>query len=145
MYTRYYHYMDSMVGFMVGFKGEGKMKKLIKIGYGQKPIMLQAVVGSYIRRDDTGGEGMYDLGGDGLLCPCDNWDKAEFRWPNPNHGGALNVEITGRTIQMIEESPWVRVKLTWVKEDGPDTSSGGWMRWTSKEEVYDNNGKIVKG
>ena len=91
----------------------------------------EAVVGSYIRRDGV------QFGAH--LLPCDDWDKAEFRWPNPipewqqSHAIAVNVEVTGRTIRYYSGEAWVRVKLTWVGDGEPDTTTGGFMLLTEKE------------
>ena len=110
------------------------MKKTVRASYGSL-VTLQTVVGAYIRKDD---------GGDGRLLPCDDWDKAEFRWPNPipewreKHATAVNVEITGTTVRRKWYGGWVRVKMTWVKEDEPDTSSGGWMLWEKETQVWDH-------
>lgn len=40
---------------------------------------------------------------------------------------AVNVEVTGRTVQRRKGDLWVRVKVTFVKEDEPNTSTGGWV------------------
>jgi hypothetical protein len=91
----------------------------------------EAVVGSYIRRDGV------QFGAN--LLPCDDWDRASFRWPNPipewreSHAIACNVEITGRTIQRYNGALWVRVKITWVGDREPDTTTGGYMLLTEKE------------
>ena len=106
--------------------------------FGGWSVKLAPVVGSFIVKD-----GKEPIGEE--LLPCDDWDKAEFRWPNPipewreNHATAVNVEITGRTLQRIpwhEGSDWIRVKLTWLTDDGePNKTSGGWLWVTGKEEI----------
>ena len=69
-------------------------------------------VGSYIKKDGK------DFGE--RLLPCDDWDKADFRWPNPipewrtKHAIACNVEVTGRVYRWIDGKAWMRVKFTWV-------------------------------
>ena len=117
------------------------MKEIFFKGFGGWSVKLAPVVGSFIVKE---GEPVGEIMGEELL-PCDDWDKAEFRWPNPipewreKHAIAVNVEITGRTFQRIPwhvGDDWIRVKLTWLKDGGePDTSSGGWLWVTKKEEV----------
>ena len=66
---------------------------------------------------------------DEKLFPCTDWDKAEWRYPNPvpewreSHAIACNVTITGRTIVHAKGGLWKRGKLTWVGDGEPDTFS----------------------
>lgn len=83
-------------------------------------------VGSFVRLDGrTFGEN---------LLPCDDWDKAEFRWPNPirewreSRAIAINVEVTGRVIQWKDGGGWLRVKVTFVGDGEPDQIVRGYMR-----------------
>ena len=66
-----------------------------------------------------------------LLIPCDDWDKADFRLPTGYHEFhydlAVNVEVTGRTVQSKGGCYVIRVKVTFVGDCEPDTISGGWM------------------
>lgn len=40
---------------------------------------------------------------------------------------ACRVEVTGRTVQIHRGARVVRVKVTYVGDGEPDTSTGGWM------------------
>ena len=57
----------------------------------------------------------------------------QFRWPNPiqewrtSRAIAVNVEITGRTIQYRDGGRYVRVRIEWVGDCEPSTFSGGWL------------------
>ena len=67
-----------------------------------------------------------------VLLPSD-WDRAEFRFPNPihewreAHAIALNIEITGRTFQWRNGRHMVKLRLEWVGDDEPSTYSEGWL------------------
>ena len=86
----------------------------------------QATIGSVI---------MLDTGRVEQLLDCDDWDRADFRFPNPvqgwevSHAIACNVHITGRTIKFNASTGdfHVRVQIEWVRDDEPSTFSGGWM------------------
>jgi hypothetical protein len=67
------------------------------------------------------------------LLPSD-WDRAQFRFPNPIPGWevsraiACNVDITGRTFQERGRGNWfVKVRLIWVGDGDPDTVTEGWL------------------
>ena len=60
--------------------------------------------------------------------PCPGWPGAQFRLPCPiGRMIAVNVTITGRTIQRRGGADWVRVKLEWVGDCEPSTFSKGWL------------------
>ena len=40
---------------------------------------------------------------------------------------AVTVQVTGRTVQRRKGDLWVRVQVTFVKEDEENTSTGGWV------------------
>lgn len=40
---------------------------------------------------------------------------------------AVNVEVTGRTVQRRKGDLWIRVKVTFVGDDQPNTTTGGWV------------------
>jgi hypothetical protein len=64
------------------------------------------------------------------LYPCDDWDRAEFRYPNPiadwrkKHATACNVKLTGKAIISAEGALWRRGQVEWVQDDEPSTFSG---------------------
>lgn len=66
------------------------------------------------------------------LLACD-WDRADFRWPNPirewavTHATAINVTVTGRKERWIGGASWIRVRINWVQDDGPDTVTRGYV------------------
>ena len=41
---------------------------------------------------------------------------------------AVEVKITGRDIQSRGGNWWIRVRITFVGDGEPDTTSGGWMK-----------------
>lgn len=67
------------------------------------------------------------------LFPCTDWDKAEFRYPNPipawrkSRATACNVKITGRVPQLLTGAWWLRARIEWVGDGEPSTFSGGWV------------------
>jgi hypothetical protein len=67
------------------------------------------------------------------ILPCNDWDRAMFRWPNPiqgweeKHAIAMNVEITGRTFVYRSGSYLVKLRITWVGDGEPDTFTDGWL------------------
>jgi hypothetical protein len=64
------------------------------------------------------------------LLPCNDWDRAEFRFPQPIAEFppiALNVEITGRTFQSRPGGGYqVRVRMVWRGDGEPDQECKGW-------------------
>ena len=67
----------------------------------------------------------------GRLKPSD-WDKASFYLPT-NSGGpikelAVNVTVTGHTLQRRQGDLYVRVKVEFVGDGEPSTFTGGWMK-----------------
>jgi hypothetical protein len=68
------------------------------------------------------------------------WEKAEFYLLSfrygPGHVVAVNVKITGRTLQRRPHSSedWIRVQIEFVKDgDEPSEFCGGWMKAEPKE------------
>lgn len=59
------------------------------------------------------------------------WSEAAFRIPTSRLAGitsiAVNVTITGRTLQRREGSLWVRVQIEFVGDGEPSTYHSGWM------------------
>ena len=60
-----------------------------------------------------------------------NWEAAQFYLPT-NSGGpveslAVNVQITGKTLQRRNGSSMVKVKIEFVGDGEPSTFTGGWM------------------
>jgi hypothetical protein len=64
---------------------------------------------------------------------CDDWDRATHRFPNPipqwrwAHAIACRITSTGRQLHRYNGALWVRVRVTWVGDCEPDTSSGAWL------------------
>ena len=46
----------------------------------------------------------------------------------PLHDRAINIKITGRTVQWRSDGPAVRIKIEWVGDCEPSTFQGGWLR-----------------
>lgn len=92
------------------------------------PTQYLPCVGSYIKLDARNiGEKL--LPGDDF---CDSgYPGCEFRFPlsggGPIKSVAVNVKVTGRTIQYRQGSMWIRVQIEWVGDCEPSTYSGGWM------------------
>jgi hypothetical protein len=72
-----------------------------------------------------------------LLLPGEDYVDSgfagcQFRYPNPVFGAsraiAINLEITGRTIQYRDGGRYVRVKIEWVGDCEPSTFTRGWLR-----------------
>jgi hypothetical protein len=67
------------------------------------------------------------------LLPSD-WDKANFRFPNPiwdwreTHAIACNIQITGRTFQYRQGDYYVKVRIEWVGDGEPNSYSEGWAK-----------------
>ena len=82
---------------------------------------------------DVGSVVEHDTGRTERLLPSE-WDKAQFRWPNPvpgwetKHAIACNVEITGRTFQYRGGTYYVRIRMIWVGDGEPDTDCPGWLK-----------------
>lgn len=63
------------------------------------------------------------------LLECD-WDKADFRiesgrWPYSKI--AINITITGRTVQYTGSGAKVRIKIEFVGDGEPSEYTGGWL------------------
>lgn len=113
-----------------------RMKIGEELGFNVKPV-----IGSHIEIDTwTTGE---------LLQDCDDWDKAEFRVKTCGGDLAINVEVTGQTIQRpfgVWGGEFVRAKITFVADKcvdwftgemvGEDTIVRGWLEVTPKEKVW---------
>lgn len=60
-----------------------------------------------------------------------DWDRAQFRLPTGHQicslQLAVNVAVTGRTLQRREGDLWVRVKIEFVGDCEPSTFHSGWM------------------
>lgn len=69
-----------------------------------------------------------------------DWDEAQFRLLTQYRAGgaytptpsgyvevAVNVEVTGRTLQRRKFGLWVRVRITFVGDCEPDETVSGWM------------------
>lgn len=97
-------------------------------------------VGSYVEVD-TWNRGE-------LLQDCDDWDKAEFRIKTCGGDLAVNVEVTGTTLQhpFDKWTDFVRVKVTFVADKcvdwytgemvGEDTVVRGWLKVGAEEKVW---------
>lgn len=92
-------------------------------------INVAATAGSWIRLDGSSE--------DKAIRWCDDWDRADFRWPDPVFGEArgiaCNVHVTGRTRQMFQGVATVRVQIEWVRDDEPSTFTKGRMYFESAE------------
>jgi len=82
----------------------------------------QARVGRYVRPDGWG------MGG--VLLASD-WDRAHYYLPvhsgGPVNEVAVNVTVTGRTIQADQGSSAVRVMIEFVGDCEPSTVVRGWL------------------
>lgn len=89
-------------------------------------VQLTPAIGKRIVPDGWGNLG--NTAGSQLIA-CDDWDKAEYRLPSPywNYETAVNIEVTGRTIQTIGGCYGIRVKITFVGDYEPDVIVRGWM------------------
>jgi len=83
------------------------------------------------------------------LTSGDDWDKCQFRLPSTGGELAVNVEVTGTTLQNPFGrwgADFVRVKVTFVADKCPDMFTGemvgedvevrGWMKVTAEEKVW---------
>ena len=67
------------------------------------------------------------------LLPCTDWDKAEFRYPNPikdwkeSRAIACNVKITGEQIVPRLGGFYKRGMVTWVGDGEPDSHCKCWI------------------
>jgi hypothetical protein len=86
--------------------------------YGQQ---VEAKVGSYVVPE------LWRIGG--RLMPSD-WEPAQFRLPTGQAvvtSVAVNVTVTGRTMQRRQGSLYVRCQVEFVGDGEPSTFSGGWL------------------
>jgi len=96
---------------------------------GQTGYDVVPQVGSWVKPDGWN-YGAYTI-------PCE-WDGAEFRIPGNYGDYSLDVEVTGRCTRQapgLSSGNYVRVKITWVREDEPNVPDRGWMEVTQKEMV----------
>lgn len=68
----------------------------------------------------------------GNLLQASDWRRAQFRLPT-NSGGpisslAVNISITGRTIQRRQGDNYIRVNIEFVGDGEPSTFASGWMK-----------------
>jgi hypothetical protein len=90
-----------------------------------------------------------------VLHDCYDWDQAEYRFYHGDSEGrsitvAVNVEVTGRTLQQpfgrwAGAGSWIRVKITFVADKcqdwytgemvGEDTVVRGWMEVSSAKII----------
>ena len=84
---------------------------------------IKPTIGSYVVPDGWNGWG-------DCLIPCDDWDKAEFRFPARTAGYdlAVNVEVTGKKERYVLGMWAVRVRITYVGDGEPDQHDGGFMK-----------------
>jgi hypothetical protein len=68
------------------------------------------------------------------LLPGDNFSDSgypgcDFRYPSATIGGsvAVNVKVTGRTLQRKNGANFVRCRIEWVGDCCPSTFSSGWL------------------
>ena len=92
---------------------------------------MNPVVGSYIVPDGWQRPGHKSSGIGERLEPS-SWNGSDFfmRIPVAGHSVAVNVERTGRTRQYpfgVSDRAYVRVKITYVREDGENQVDRGWM------------------
>jgi len=66
---------------------------------------------------------------DEIVAPCDDWDRADYRYPNPvpewrrKHATACRLAFSGSQIVKRNGSTYRRGRITWVRDDEPDTYS----------------------
>ena len=100
--------------------------------------MNEIKVGNYIKKDGV------ELGE--RVFGCDDWDRADFRWPNPigewreSHAVACKIKVTGRVAQWFGGESWMRVRIEWVQDDEASTFSGGYVMIES-DESRERNGR----
>ena len=89
------------------------------------PVRVSAKPGSVILLD---GPPSYNYK---ALEDCTYWDKADFLWPvgfdGPIKAVAVNIFVTGRTIQFKHGDPVVRVKVEFVGDGEASRYVPGWI------------------
>jgi hypothetical protein len=74
------------------------------------------------------------------LRSCDWWDKADFAWDvfarGPIKEVAVNVYVTGRTVQWKSGCQLIRVKVEFVGDGEPSTFANGWMYFETADVEY---------
>jgi len=100
--------------------------------YGQT-LTVEPVVGSIVKLDNGRCEAM--LAGEDFVDS--GFAGCDFRFPLPNAGleVAVNIHVTGRTVQQRNGAEWVRCKVEWVGDCEPSTFCGGWLRVDFGAEV----------
>ncbi len=103
-----------------------KLKKNAIIQWGSK-MRVSAQVGSYITLDCRKmGE---------RLLPCEDWDKADFRFPGVICSPAVNVFVSGRVVRTIQGQNQIRVNVEFVGDGEASDYASGWMMWDTAEQV----------
>jgi hypothetical protein len=72
----------------------------------------------------------------GEKLTASDWDKAKFRLGRRDgvQSVAVNVVLTGGTLQRRSGNLWIRAKITFVGDGEPDQVVGGWvLAETAKE------------
>lgn len=103
-------------------------------------------VGDYVVPD-----GWNNIGG--KLFECDDWDAADLRLETNTRrvdgNGyirlAVEVEITSRTWRTRNtDYGWSRVKITFIKDGKPNTTTRGWLKpMSTRLEYADGSGKSM--
>ena len=89
---------------------------------------IEIKVGSVIQPDGRISECL--LPGDKYVDS--GYEGSQFRLPTPGlepliKSMPVNIEVTGSTLQRRAGSYWTRVRITWVNDCEPNTTSGGWL------------------
>lgn len=80
----------------------------------------------------------------GVTLLDSDWDKANFYIPvdgapllrnGPIRKIAANIEVIGRAVTTKDEICVVRVKITWVGDESPDSYTRGYMECSLLNEV----------
>jgi hypothetical protein len=57
-----------------------------------------------------------------------DWEKAQFRIPSQTGcKPAVNITVTGRTVQRKNDTYVARIKIEFVGDDEPSTFHAGWI------------------
>ncbi len=91
-------------------------------------VELTAKVGSYIEIDDRASGGV-------ALDVCDDWAPADYRIRGVlGTHVAVNVYVTGRTIQTKSGSDMIRIAVEFVGDDEPSSFAKGWLYCQSADQ-----------
>lgn len=98
--------------------------------------MNEIKIGNYIKKDGQAiGDRIFD---------CDDWDEADFRYPNPitewreSHAIACKIKITGRKERFFQGAAWMRIEITWIGDCEPDTITRGFVMIENDEDRIRN-------